>query len=164
MTLTASSRGCSGVGCGVGTNGGSGPFSPRRQDQDERRKDEAQRGDLGAGAAGQQGQVLSTGVSICSFLAGAQAASRRAATVGARSPAVLYRALPTTHVSAALVRGADRLEIHAAVNADLEVQPAPFDLVAELGASGSVSCRNACPPQPGCTVTEQQVDHGRATA
>ena len=49
-------------------------------------------------AAGQQGQVLSTGGSV-SASASARAAARRAATVGARSPAVLYRALPTTSTS-----------------------------------------------------------------
>ena len=49
-------------------------------------------------AAGQQGQVLSAGGSVSSSGC-ARAAARRAATVGVRSPAVLYRALPTTSTS-----------------------------------------------------------------
>ena len=110
-------------------------------------------------AAGQQDQVLSAGGSVSSS-AGTRAATRKAATVGARSPAVLYRALPTTSTSPPLSCGdADRVEVHAPVDADLQLELTAVDLVTQGTQLRHDLVKERLPAPPGMDGHDQQQVH-----
>ena len=103
-------------------------------------------------AAGQQGQVLSAGGSISSS-ARARAAARRAATVGARSPAVLYRALPTTSTSPPLASATPIVSRFTPPSTPI-CSPRSRRLISSrrTRSFGTTSWMNDCPPHPGWTV------------